>query len=53
MALADTLLNRLETHQVVAVPNHMADMFSFLYEPRTDDEAPRPDEVSTPDDDNV
>ena len=53
MALADALLNRLENRQDVAVPNHMVDMFSFLYEPHTDDEAPHPDDVSTSDDDNV
>jgi putative ATP-dependent endonuclease of OLD family len=60
MALADALLDRLDNQQDVAVPNHMADMFAFLYAPFIAGEAPLLDEVSTPatakselDDDNV
>ncbi len=51
MALADKLLDRLEQdHGSVHVPDHMADMFNFLYEPTrpaTGDADLTPDDASS------
>ena len=38
MALADALFDLLDNRRDVAVPNHMAEMFTFLYEPHTAEE---------------